>query len=337
MNTKILQRRGNDVEPTQELALPTVSILIPTYNRENFIGECIESALNQTFTAIEIILVDNASTDRTWQICQYYASRDSRIRIFRNDSNIGPVRNWIRCLEKARGKYAKILFSDDLMFPDFISRTLPLLQDPSVAFAFSAAYIGGTIESGAVCYSNGPRTYYSIDEYLPLLIRGSVPYSPGAALFRTADVRKNLLVTLPTCSQHDFWRHGAGPDVLLYALTTRDYRAVAAVEEPLVLFRAHAGSITICNNNNEVAAGYRAALAWFFAKCDTHSLWYDYLATQWLTDPRITRSWESLGDFIEKNEGKGTVREQYQLMATATFLICPLPWLKVLNYQSRHA
>lgn len=321
------------METTQKISLPTVSILIPTYNRENFIGECIESALNQTFTDIEVILVDNASTDRTWQICQYYASRDSRIRIFRNESNIGPVRNWIRCLEKARGHYSKILFSDDLMFPDFISRTLPLLQDSSVAFAFSAAYIGGEIESGVVCYSNGPRTYYSIEEYLPLLIRGKVPYSPGAALFRTADVRKNLLLTLPTCSQHDFPRHGAGPDVLLYALTTIDYCAVAAVAEPLVLFRAHAGSISICNKNNEVSAGYRAALSWFFAKRDTHDLWYDYLAIQWLIDPNNTRSWDSLGRFIKQHEGAGTTHEQFQFMVKATFFVCPRTWQHLLGME----
>lgn len=314
-----------------DASLPVVSILIPTYNRENLIGVCIDSALNQSFTNIEVILVDNASSDRTWDICQDYAARDPRVRIFRNETNIGPVRNWIRCVEEARGMYAKILFSDDLMAPDYLERTLPLLEDSSVAFAFTAAYIGGTVETGAVCYSNGPKSSYSIEDYLSLLIRGKVPYSPGAALFRTADIRKNLHDSLPTCSQHDFWRHGAGPDVLLYALTTMDYTSVAAIAEPLVLFRAHAGSISICNKNNEVSDGYRAALSWFFAKRDSHCLWFDYLATLWLNDPNVDRSWGGIGTFLRQHEGTGTLQEQFQFMVKVTYLLCPRSWRKMLK------
>ena len=94
---------------------PKVSILIPVYNREAFIAACVQSALEQTFTDFEIIIVDNASTDTTWKICQQIAEQDKRIRIFRNERNIGPVRNWRRCIEEARGVYGKILWSDDLI------------------------------------------------------------------------------------------------------------------------------------------------------------------------------------------------------------------------------
>ena len=65
-----------------------VSILIPVYNREDYIGACIESAIKQTVTNIEIIIIDNASTDGTWVICQKYSERDSRIRIIRNEVNL---------------------------------------------------------------------------------------------------------------------------------------------------------------------------------------------------------------------------------------------------------
>ena len=99
--------------------MPTVSILIPVFNREEFLPDCIQSALSQKYTDFEIIVVDNASNDRSWEIAKDFALNDSRVRVFRNDVNVGPVRNWQRCLDEATGEYAKFLFSDDLMLPDF--------------------------------------------------------------------------------------------------------------------------------------------------------------------------------------------------------------------------
>ena len=87
-----------------------VSILIPVYNRETLIEDTVQSALNQTYPNIEIIVVDNKSTDRTWDILEKLANRDSRIKIFQNKTNIGPVRNWKRCIDNASGKYGKILW-----------------------------------------------------------------------------------------------------------------------------------------------------------------------------------------------------------------------------------
>lgn len=84
-----------------------VSILIPVYNRENLVGETIESAINQTYKNIEIIIVDNCSTDNTWQVLQDYAQKDNRIRIFQNPENIGLVRNWERCIDVANNRYYK--------------------------------------------------------------------------------------------------------------------------------------------------------------------------------------------------------------------------------------
>ncbi len=305
---------------------PQVSVLIPVYNREAYIGECIQSALDQTFTDLEIIVVDNASNDRTFEICQEYASRDSRVRIFQNESNIGPVRNWLRCLKEARGGYSKILFSDDLIAPEYVARTLPLLQDSTVAFVYTAAFKGEAIGEGALTCVNGKKTKYSIDEYFLLLIREQVPFSPGAAIFRTADIRKNLHDTLPTCRTHDFWRHGAGPDVLLYALTALNYMYVAALEEPLVLFREHSGSITITNANNEVSEGNRAALSWFFVKHVSNAAWCEYIVWQWVNESKKTRSWIGIFDFIKKYEGDGSLRVKIQFGVKALKILSARFW-----------
>ena len=100
-----------------------VSILIPVYNRDKFIEETINSALSQTYQNIEIIIVDNNSTDNTWRIIKKYTKKDNRIKAFKNDTNIGPVRNWKKCTDKADGEFGKILWSDDLIAPEFIEKT----------------------------------------------------------------------------------------------------------------------------------------------------------------------------------------------------------------------
>jgi glycosyltransferase involved in cell wall biosynthesis len=229
-----------------------VSILIPVYNRELFIAASVESALAQTFPDFELVIVDNASTDRTWGICQALASRDNRIRIFRNDSNIGPVRNWKRCIDEARGEIGKILFSDDLIMPSFLERTVPFFDDPEIGIVITAANIDGCVE-----YMWGGRSgKVTRWTYLrAMMFNGHLPVSPGAALFRMADLRRNLFV--------DFGRDGIGPDLLLLLLTAASYRFVAHVAEPLAVFHDHPGSISR-QHRAQLGRGYASARLWFW-------------------------------------------------------------------------
>ena len=196
---------------------PLVSVLIPVYNREQLLGPCIQSALDQTVTDLEIIIVDNASTDGTWEVCHQFASRDRRVRIFRNETNIGPILNWQRCFAEARGKYGKILFSDDLMYPTFLEKTLPYMDDPEVGFVFTMAEIGSQPGTGQPAYkwANGSKKLPGSHFVRDALFEGIVPVSPGAALFRLNDLRKNLLLDVPSPTMNDFLSHGAGIDLLL--------------------------------------------------------------------------------------------------------------------------
>src|SRR5690606_35808884 len=117
-----------------------VSIIIPVYNRVNIISETIESALGQRYEDFEVVIVDNASTDGTWEIIQQYALNDSRVRVFRNDHNIGAVWNWKRALYEALGYYGKILWSDDLIDEAFLEMTFALFEE-DVAFVYSKVRI----------------------------------------------------------------------------------------------------------------------------------------------------------------------------------------------------
>ena len=207
-----------------------VSILIPVYNREGYIGACVESALAQTVSDVEVVIVDNQSTDATWDVCQHLARQDSRIRIFQNETNLGPVRNWQRCIAEARGTIGKLLFSDDLIAPSFLEKTLPFLDDPEVGLVTTAVDVSGKVE-----YQWHPGKSNSRRYLWDSMFNGRLPVSPGAALLRMKDLRQNL---------HNFGKHGIGPDLLLLMLTARNYPAVSHLTEPLAYFRDHPGSIS---------------------------------------------------------------------------------------------
>lgn len=119
---------------------PKVSVCIPTFNRAHFLPDAIASVLAQTYRDFELIISDNASSDRTQELLASYS--DPRIRVHRNAANIGLVGNFRRCFELARGEYAVILGSDDYWDPVLLARLLPLLDEhPRVLLAQS----GGTI------------------------------------------------------------------------------------------------------------------------------------------------------------------------------------------------
>lgn len=91
-----------------------ISILMPTYNVEEYISEAIESLLNQTYSNIEIIVVDDGSTDGTYSILKTYADRDSRIKLLRNLRNLNIVGSLNRALKYARGDYIARMDGDDV-------------------------------------------------------------------------------------------------------------------------------------------------------------------------------------------------------------------------------
>jgi len=117
---------------------PLVSVGLFVYNGERFIEEAVQSILNQTFTDFELIISDNASTDRTGEIVQAYAERDDRIRYYRNEKNIGAGWNARRVYELATGKYFKWAAVDDLLEPDLLRRCVEILEsDPDCVVAYA--------------------------------------------------------------------------------------------------------------------------------------------------------------------------------------------------------
>lgn len=101
-----------------------VSIIVPVYNKEEYIRECLDSLTGQTYRDIEIILIDGGSKDRSADICEEYASEDDRIRLFGMEHSRGPADSVRRGLEEARGDYCLFVDSDDWIDIDTVERMI---------------------------------------------------------------------------------------------------------------------------------------------------------------------------------------------------------------------
>lgn len=110
------------------MSLPAVSIIIPVYNVERFLGECLDSVLVQTFGDFEAVCVNDGSTDRSPQILEAYAAADPRIRIINQENGgLSAARN--AGLAHAQGKYVAFLDSDDLLTPDMLEKTVAKAEE----------------------------------------------------------------------------------------------------------------------------------------------------------------------------------------------------------------
>lgn len=119
------------------MTTPTVTIGMPVYNGERYLEEAVESVLTQTFTDLELVIFDNASTDSTEDICRRFAASDPRVRYTRNAENVGAARNYNLTLAHARGRYFKWLAHDDVCAPDFIKVCVEALDaDPDIVVAY---------------------------------------------------------------------------------------------------------------------------------------------------------------------------------------------------------
>jgi glycosyltransferase involved in cell wall biosynthesis len=296
--------------------IPMVSVLIPAYNRENMIRECIQSARNQTLCDFEIIVCDNASTDQTWKICEEEAAVDPRVRIFRNEENLGPVRNWMKCLEHARGEYAKIVFSDDTMRPDCLQKMVAAIDHSDVGLVYSAARMGSDPSANTILYANNLSRITS-NEFTNLILRNEAPVSPGAALMRTSDLRENLKLDFPTRKDWNFAAHGAGPDVMTMLLTASKYDLVIHICEPLVFFRVHDESLTILNAGGQVRSGHTAAICHYLKQHHEDSKWIKRVTKLWKSRLKAERKWIPPVDFLRDFEGTGSCREVVRLWLQA--------------------
>ncbi|MEZ5276843.1 MAG: glycosyltransferase family 2 protein [Opitutaceae bacterium] len=152
---------------------PRVSIGLPVYNGANFLERSIDSILKQDFEDLELIVADNASTDATEAICRSYLERDSRIRYFRNESNVGAAGNYNKTFQLAQGSYFKWAAHDDECHQSMIGKCVRYLDSAplNVAMVYPLGELideeGVTLESPLDrIASSDPRPYRRLSRVL---------------------------------------------------------------------------------------------------------------------------------------------------------------------------
>lgn len=179
---------------TSQKCEPLVSICIPVFNGEKTIRRTIESVLAQTYRNLEIIIVDNCSTDSTFEIVQEF--RDPRVRLIRNEVHYPSAEgNWNRCFPYAHGEYMALFHADDVYLPQMVARQVETFQKfPNVCGVFTQGNIInendeiiGKFKIPPVIEGGKPLSY-------PQLINASLEYAdflptPSAMLRRDMYVR----------------------------------------------------------------------------------------------------------------------------------------------------
>lgn len=253
-----------------------VSVIIPVYNRQKMCLSAIDSALNQTYQNIEIIVGDNCSTDNTYSVLYERYSANSKVVLFRNSENLGPVKNWIECLKRCEGEYVKILWSDDLIDPMCIEKMTDMLEAHSDAgFVYSAVKIFSSNDTDCdslieqaksvegTTYVIGKSGYYDAGKFLDdvySLYFSKTPVSPGCAMFRrdALTIRENI----PNLLGYEHKKTGAGTDLLVYLDSFEKYPGFVFIDEPLCFFREHKQSISCYDSS--INMGYLTAKIQYF-------------------------------------------------------------------------
>lgn len=138
-------------------AQPLVSVVTPVFNGAEYLEECIESVLRQTYQNWDYTIVDNCSTDATVQIARRYAARDSRIRVLVHDEFLRAIPNHNRAFAQIspQSKYCKMVFGDDWLFPECLERMVAVAEKyPSVGLVSAYAIEGRRVAWTGLPYPN---------------------------------------------------------------------------------------------------------------------------------------------------------------------------------------
>jgi glycosyltransferase involved in cell wall biosynthesis len=121
--------------------MPLISVIIPAYNREKTLEICVKSILNQTYTDLEVIIVDDASTDRTVEIAHQLVKSDHRVRCLRHSSNLKAQAARNTGIKSAKGNWIAFLDSDDQWLPDSLELRFNLANSANVKVVYSECYV----------------------------------------------------------------------------------------------------------------------------------------------------------------------------------------------------
>ncbi len=240
-----------------------ISIIIPTFNRANFLKICIDSCLDQT-QQCEIIVCDHGSTDDTPEVAKSYGDK---IKYVRRELDSGVHFCWLDGILHAKNDFIHINYDDDWIAPTFIEECANLIND-KVACVFTEVQLfdESKNEFGRKIFQLEKESgIFSIRKLKHFNLKHLT--SPGAGVFRKQILLDSLFVgNIPFTKNH---YHGVGPDILFSLMSTINYSHYGFVNKPLAFFRVHENSITIdAQSDNtkslKIKKAYEDAKIYFF-------------------------------------------------------------------------
>ena len=202
---------------------PTISVVMPTYNREDLLPRSIESILDQTYDDFEFIIVDDGSTDNSIELIKFYQKKDKRIRLIQNETNKGISYSRNRGMDEAKGRYVAIMDSDDYSEPDRLARSLAFFKKHKDYTAVNSVYYEMEREAKGINNWVPPRRWEIIFNF--------ANYFTNIAMYDLKFARKHNIrydETLISAEDYDFWSK-------MYLAGGK----LGMINEPLIRLRRH--------------------------------------------------------------------------------------------------
>ncbi len=222
---------------------PEVYICIPTYNAELTLRNTLESVLAQTYKNIKVLVVDNASEDKTLKIAEVFEKKDSRVQVFKSRENTGMFSNCTRCIELAKGDYTAIYHSDDMYEPTMVEEEVEFLERNKLAGAVFTMAVnidrnGNKRKLYKLPYDlhEKYKKLYRFDEVFKAMLKyGSFLFCPSA-MVRTDIYKKYIKV-------FDEKSFSASADADAWLRILKKY-PIGIIDKPLLKYRASVNSFS---------------------------------------------------------------------------------------------
>lgn len=272
---------------------PLVSVIIPVYNAEQYLTRCLDSVLNQDYTNIEIILVDDGSTDNSGKICDHYASEDSRITVV-HIPNGGASLARKRGLDLSHGEYVTFVDSDDWVSPYYVSTLLQLVSEYGVNVSSCGVQ---RVKHGEKLKDNYTEKYnsqlLSFEELMPRFFKYEFWGYPGKIYLRSCFERLDFPVA--TLSE----------DYYVMTQLFNKERQIASTDAPLYYYEFHDNSLSHQKLSKRAFEEFENVKAVYDYVCSNMSQYKKYAFSN--VCETVVKLY-----FLKKQDTKGEYKEYFQ-------------------------
>ncbi|OZN24964.1 glycosyl transferase family 2 [Actinobacillus seminis] len=297
-----------------------VSVLVPAYNVSSYVREALSSVLAQTYKHLEIIVIDDGSTDNTGEILNQLAKSDTRLRIIHNEKNIGIIKTLNKGLNLAKGDYIARMDADDLIVPDWIEKILNRMENEPHIFAMggSLQILSSNTGKLAKIYKNGeifqyPTEHDDIIRTLPF----DNPMAHPTMVMRAEIFSRNGLrydEHYPKAEDYKLW------------LEISKIGQLANLPDVLLQYRIHENQTSSMHNQQQISTArkirFEAANRFFEIIGLTSQLPYDFNA----------KSLHLLTAEIDEKNAEICVKDQHILSKIVASLILSLSELALKDW-----